>query len=423
MAIQIENLGALERKMSVEVPSEQIEKKIDARIKKLMQTTQVDGFRKGKVPYSVVQTRYGKGIFAEIVEETIRDSLKEAFDEAKLTVAGTPRIENLHAEQKENIRYDVFFEVYPTVELKNLQNIQVEKNIVNISEENIDSVIEKLRKREAEWNPVEGRAAQEGDKLFLDVKVESQGAVVDELKRFPTEIGSKTMLAGFEEGLIGTNIGDEVILNLNFPDPYFKAELSGKPAQFTIQVLEILGPELPSDEALLESLGVEGDVGELRKKVREHIEQEAEEFSSSTLKNQLWEKMLQQYQFELPNSMVEEELHRIIHPETPMEDVSHRHDATDAQKQLAEKRIRTGLIITEILKAYNIEINPDRMRAKLEKITSMFQRPEEVMKRYYQNKKLLQEIQWSVLEEQAVDELLKSITVINKEIDYNEIVR
>jgi trigger factor len=421
MSIQSENTSPLGRKLTIEVPIEEINAQINKRINEYTKSARIDGFRKGKIPHRVIKERYGDAIFGEVINEAISTTIKEGLQENKLDPVTTPRIENLQASPNENLRYEAYFDVRPDIQLSNLSQIQIEKKIPSISEENIDETIGRLRQQQANWSLVE-RAAKEGDKLFLDVKVDVPNASIKDMHRLPCELGAKTMIPGFEDGLIGSKANDEVTLNLTFPDPYFDPDVAGKPATFHIQVLEVLESQLPTDEALAEKLGVTtGD--ELRAKVREHIEREANQALKNELKMQVWNKLLESHQFDLPESLIEKELHQIIHPNQSHEDMHHHHDATPEQKEQAENRVKTGLLMAELIKAYNVTPNPERMMAKITEMVSMFDNPSEMTQRYLENKNFLTQLQASVLEDQLIDEVLKVATVVERSINYNELFK
>lgn len=420
MPTQIQAISSLERKLSVEVPAEEISALVDAQIKKLMQTARVDGFRKGKATYKIIQTRYGDQVFSEVLQETLTDSLRKAFDEHKLVPVGQPHIENLQAGLNEKLSYDAMFDIYPTIKLADMDKIKVERRVVQVSDADIDATIEQLRKREANWNPV-NRPAQNGDKLFADVTLESEGYPTKDMKRLPVELGSKTMIAGFEDGLLNTKVGDEIILNLAFPTPYFEASLAGKPAKFTVKVLEVLGAEPPNDEELLEKLAIEGGMDVLRAEIREHIEKEVKQYVQTHLKQEMWNKLLDVHAFELPKSLIEQELHRIIHPNESHEDAHTHHDATQEQKTLAERQVKLGLLVAELIKHYDLKVDSDRVRAKVETIVSSFKNPDEMAKYYVNNEKLFSEIKSMVLEDQLIDVLLEKVTLVDKPINYAEL--
>lgn len=422
MPVQLETISPLGRKLFIEVPASEITAEVEKRIKKLMQTARIDGFRKGKVPQKVIETRYGDDIFNEVIRDVLHKSLKEALDEQKLKPASTPRVENLQASKEEPLRYEVLFDIYPEINLKDPARISIERKVVSISDQDVEEVLERLRKQQADWGLV-NRPAIEGDKLFLDVKVEVEGASLKDMHRLPTELGSKTMIPGFEEGLIGAEAGNEIILHLAFPNPYFDASIAGKPAKFTIQVLEVLEAQLPSDEILAEKLAIKEGVAGLRENVRDHVQREANQLVKTDLKNQLWDKLVEMNQFDLPESLLEGELHRMIHPEAAHEDAHHHHDATKEQRQMAERRVKMGLLLSEVMKVHQIKPDVEKLRAKIEEMASVFENPAEMAKRYYQNQDLLMRLQANVLEEQTMDELLKVVQITDREVNYNEMFK
>lgn len=422
MAARLETTSPLGRKLFIEVPADKIMAEEQKQIEKLMRTAKIHGFRQGKIPKKVIQERYGDGVYAQVINEAIDESLKAAFAEHNLQPAGAPRIENLQMAKQEPIRYEVLFDIYPEVTVSDLGKISVERRTVVISDENVDEVIERLRKQQSDWSLVD-RKAEEGDKLFLDVKVDVEGGSIKDMNRLPTELGSKTMIPGFEEGLIGKKAGDEVVLNLTFPDPYFDANIAGKPAKFTVQVLEVLAATLPSDEELAKKMGSEDGVNGLKESVREHLQREANQLIKTELKNQLWEKLIEDSKFDLPASLIEQELHHVLHPHQPNNDFHHHPDATDDQRQEAEKRVRMRLLLGEVIKNYQIKLDVDKLRNKITEIVSVYENPSEMAKQYYQSQEFLMQLQATVLEEQTVDELLKHVQIIDKEVSYNEMFK
>ncbi len=422
MAVQLKTVSPLGRELFVEVPANEITAEVEKRIEQLSKTTRIDGFRKGKIPHKIIEERYGEGVFNEVIQELWHKSLKEALAAQQLEPVSNPRVKTFQAAKKEPLRYEVVFDIRPEITLADLHQISIERKIVSISDENVEEVIERLRKQQADWILVE-RSAVEGDKLFLDVKVDVTGASIKDMHRLPAELGARTMIPGFEEGLIGAKAGDEVILHLAFPDPYFDASIAGKPAKFTIQVLEVLEAQLPSDEVLAEKLAIKDGVAGLKENVREHVQREANQLVKTDMKNQLWEKLMEANQFDLPGSLIEEELHRILHPQATDDD-GHRHDdATIEQRQQAERRVKMGLLLSEAIKAYQVKLDVERLRAKVEEMVAMFENPAEMAKQYYQNREFLLRLQANILEEQTVDELLKVVKIIDREVNYNEMFK
>lgn len=420
MAARLETLSPLGRKLFIEVSADEVIAEQEKRIKRLMQTAQIDGFRKGKVPHKIIKQRYGEEIFGEAINDLLRNSLNAAFDEHALHPAGTPRVENLEVSKESPLRYEVTFDIYPDITLADLSQVTLERNAVVISDDDVAQMLEKLRKQQADWNPVE-RAALEGDKLIVDVKVDAEGASVKDMHQLPVELGSGNMIPGFEDGLIGAKVGDDIILHLTFPTPYFDESLAGKRAKFTIHVGEVLAPESISDERLAEKLAIEGGIDALKEEVRAQVQRQVNQSVKGQLKSQLWDKLVNLHDFEIPNSLIEGELHRLLHPDTSHDDGHHHHDASEAQRQEATRRVKIGLLFSKVVKDLGIEPDFDRMRAKIEEMFAVFENPEQMAKHYYQNKEFLKRVQADTLEEQAIDELLKQVQINDKAMRYSEL--
>lgn len=412
--------------MRVEVPAERLDQEVENRLKSMARTARIAGFRPGKVPFKVVRQRYGRQVQMEVASELMNSSFQEALNQEGLRPAGGPRIEPGEIEPGRNLEFTAVFEVYPEFSLAPLEDIEIEKPVTGITDADIDTMLDKLRRQRATWESVD-RGAEQGDQVVVDFKGTLDGEPFEggEGSDMTVELGSGRMIAGFEEGLVGLSPGDEKQLDLTFPEDYHSEALAGKVVKFDVRVKQVSASKLPGiDEDFAASLGVtEGGVEALRKEVRRNMERELENARKAVLKDRAFEALIEKNPIEVPAALIEEEVDRLAQD---MQNQLGQNQNLNLPRELfqdkARRRVLLGLLIGEVVKANNIQVDQDRMRALVENIAAGYEDPEEVLKWYYGNQEAMASVQTLVLEEQVMDWILDQAKITEKPYTFEELI-
>lgn len=430
MQVSIESLEGLERKMTVQIPSDTVNQAVEKKLKDLTKTVRIDGFRPGKVPLKVVQQKYGGHVRQEVLGDVIESSYRDAITQENIRPAGMPSIESVNSEGTEEVSYTAVFEIFPEVENLNLDSVQVEKVEATVVDADFDAMVQKLREQHKEWVEVE-RAAATGDQVMVDF----EGRIDDELfeggsgSGMAVEIGAGQMLPEFEAGLEGISVGEEKVIDVNFPEDYHGTDVAGKTAQFTLRATKISEPKLPEvDAEFVKAFGIEnGDLEKFRTDVRNNMEKELEQRVKQTVKNAALEGLLAVNEIIAPTAMVNEEVKNQKvqavqrmgqDPETfdvsKLPDEMFREDAT--------KRVQIGLLVGELIKNEKIELDNSRVETTLSDMAASYEDPAQVTEYYRQNREARASLENMVLEEQVVDYILDKATVTTKQSSFEEVM-
>jgi len=400
MEVSIENTGGLTRRMTVQVPAERIDQEVESRLKSMSQTVRLDGFRPGKVPMKVIEQKYGKQVRLEVVDQVVNSTLQEALSQEGLRPAGYPDIEPKESDFGQPLEYVATFEVFPELTSDINYGFSVVRPIVEIVADDVQEMLESLRKQRATWNEV-NRPGAAGDQITIDFEGTVNGTAFagNKAEKMPVVLGSGSMIPGFEEQLIDASAGEEKILDITFPDNYPSAEVAGKASRFTVKIHSVSESVLPDiDEEFARAFGVaEGGVSALTTEIRNNMERELKGLIKSKMKSQVFGGLLLNNPVEVPASLVESEIKELQRQEDKQ-----GLDA-DALRESAEKRLKLGVIVSEIAKLNQIQLDPDRVRELVETIASSYEKPEEVIQWYYGNQEMLSGVQSAVIEEQVVE--------------------
>ena len=393
MQVTVEATGNLERTMKVQVPEEKIAGEVQNRLQSMTRTTKVDGFRPGKVPLKVIQKRYGLKVREEVVGQVLQSSFYEAINQEKLRPAGNPSFDSLESNQGNGLAYTAKFEVMPEFELSAVDTLEIENFACDISDEDINAMIEKLRQQRRTLQDVE-RAAQDGDVLKVDFVGKVDGEVFEggEAKDFEIEIGSGRLIAGFEEGLVGKNTGETASLDLKFPEEYHNKELSDKPVVFEVTINAIQEP-VPAEmnDEFFAAFGVsEGGEEALRKQIQDHMEREVEALIRNRDRDSVMDSLLAANEIELPNSLVQAEQHQMQHEfndrlKSQGIDMTGKENLTEPSMfaEQARKRVALQLIASEIVTKQGLKADPEKVRALIEKNAENYEDPTAIVNWYY----------------------------------------
>jgi trigger factor len=429
MQVSVETTSALERRMKVEVPEEQIEKAVEERLRNLARTTRIKGFRPGKVPMSVVKQRYGGQVRQEVVGEVVQSTFYEAVTQEKLRPVGLPEIEPTSTDEGKNLEYTATFEVFPEIELAGLEGISIDKPAAEVTDADVDRMLDTLRKQATSWEEVE-RAAEEGDRVTVDFRGTIDGEEFDgnSGENVPVTIGGKRMIAGFEEGLAGAKAGDEKTLDLEFPEDYAYTKVAGKPVQFTVTVKRVEKPQLPEvDDAFAERFGIkEGGVDALREEIRSNMERELSQALKNRVKQQVMGKLLEINNLDIPKGLIDNEAQALMRQTeqqmyTPDGKSGVKLDPSMFEEQ-AERRVSLGLLMSEVVKKHEIKADPAKVRETVEGLAATYEHPDEVVQWYYADRQRLGEVESLVLEDQVVDWVLGQVQVNEVPSSFEEIM-
>jgi len=432
MQVSLETTSGLERRLTIGVPAAQVDAEVENRLKQAARTVTIKGFRKGKVPMSVVQQRFGAGVRQEVVGDVISRSFYAAVQKENVRPAGQPSIQPTQLAAGKDLEYVATFEVYPTVALGDLTQYEFSRPAAEVTDADVDNMIDVLRKHQSTWNLVD-RAAADGDQVninftgtkdgveFAGGKAENQNLV----------LGSKSMIPGFEDGIIGLKTGDEKTITVKFPDDYQAEELKGAEAQFVIKVNSVSEAQLPElNKEFFVKFGVEkGGEKQFRKEVKANMDRELNNALKAKIKSQVMDALLSNHTTDVPKALVANEIQVLRNQmlqrfggQTQNFDVNTLLPDTMFQEE-ALRRVTLGLIVGEIVKSAKLKPDAKRVKSMIEDIASTYQEPKEVVEYYNSNQELLAGVESAVLEDQVVDHILAGAKVTEQASSYEEIIK
>ena len=429
MQVSVETTSGLERRMTVGIPADRIESEVNKRLQQTASRAKVDGFRPGKVPMSVIRKRFGGSARQEVMGEVIQSSFYEAIMQEKLNPAGAPSVEPKQLEEGKDFEYVATFEVYPEITLGDFSEIKVERIESEVRDEDLESMLEILRKQNTQFETVE-RAAENGDQLKVDFvgRVDGEPFQGGAANNPEIVLGSGRMIPGFEDGLLGAKAGDSVTLNVTFPEEYQNLELAGKAAEFDVKVHAVAAPALPElNDEFFAKFGVEeGGIDAFRAEVRKNMERELRQAIKTKVKTQVMDGLLATNSIDVPKALVSSEIDRLRQQAVQQfggANIDPSQLPAELFEEQAKRRVSLGLIVADVVKQNDIKPDNDRVRAMVEELASAYQEPEQVVNWYYQNEQQLAEIQSVVLEEQVVDTVLQKAQVTSKQVPYEDAVK
>ncbi|RAP35463.1 trigger factor [Legionella quinlivanii] len=432
MQISVEALNGLERKITISVPTEKVEDEVKSRLRDLARKAKVAGFRPGKVPMDVVKSRFSKGVREEVAREMVQSTLYEALKNNELVPAGSPYVEPEELEEGKDFKFTATFEVFPEIKITELngQEIEIIKSV--ISDADVDEMISKLRDQNKVWKDV-SRAAAEGDKVSIDFKgfIDDQPFEGGSAEKYEIVLGSGSMIPGFEQGIIGGEIGKSFDINVAFPEDYGHKELAGKDAVFQITIHNVWEGEQPAlDDAFAEKFGIkEGGVDALKKDIRENMTRELERRVSATNRERIFNQLMSVNSFDLPAALIDQEIEHLKH------DMYHRlfgHAHHENEKipdfprelfeEQAKRRVHLGLLFSEYVKAHELKADKDRVDAMIEKFASAYENPDELRNWYRNSKERTAEVEALVMEEMVAEKISENAKLIEKSMSYDEVM-
>jgi len=433
MAVTVETLEKLERRITLTLPAATINGEVENRLKKLSRTVKADGFRPGKVPMSVVAQRYGYSVQYEVVNDRVGTAFNEATNEAKLRVAGAPRITQKDESPEGSLAFDATFEVYPEIVLGDLTAAEVERVSTEVSEAAIDRTVEILRKQRRTFGlRAKDEGAVETDRVTIDFEGKIDGEPFDggKAEAFQFLIGEGQMLEQFDKAVRGMKVGDSKTFPLQFPADYHGKDVAGKEADFLVTVSKIEAQNLPQiDEAFAKSLGIkEASVEALRADVKTNLEREVKFRVQARNKAAVMDALSNAAQLDLPNALVAGEADRLM--ESARADLKQRgvKDAdkvelpADIFKPQAERRVRLGLVVAELVRVHNLRAKPEQLQAHIEELSQSYEKPGEVMRWYLGDRQRMSEVEAVVIENNVTEFVLGTAKVVDKVLPFDELM-
>lgn len=435
MRVSIETTSSLERRLTVGVPAERVDVEVDNRLQKASQNARLPGFRPGKVPMKVMRQRYGAGIRQEVVGEVVNESFREAVIQEKLRPAGQPSIEPKNLEQGKELQYVATFEVFPDVDLVDMNDFSVEKPVAQVTQDDIDNMITELRKQQGSWETVE-RAAALKDTVNIDYAGTRDGEEFEggSAQGSDLELGSGRMIPGFEDGIVGMVAAQERSLQLSFPDDYHNEDLKGAAVEFKV-TLHSVQEQVPAElnDELFAKYGVEeGGEEKFRQDIAENMARELKNAVQTKVKQQVMDAVLEAHDsVDVPKSLVDQEVATMRNQMFQQ----YGGGGMDSQNldlesllpdtmftENAERRVKLGLVLAEYIAKHELKADSDKVREAIEEMASTYQDPQEVIDYYYSNQQQLSAVESKVLEDQVVEKLLASAHVVEKESGYQDAI-
>ena len=429
MQVSVETLSDLERRVTVQVPAAKVEKEIDDRLQSLSRRVKVDGFRPGKVPLKLVKKIYGDQVRYEAISELVQHTLHEALVQEKLNPLGGPKVEPKNLEEGQDLEYSATFEVMPEFEPTGFESIQVERPTAEVTEQDIDAMIENLRQQRKTWAPVE-QPAGEGHRVRIDFegKIDGQTMAGGKGENASLVLGEGSMLKDFEAGIAGLTTGAETEFDLTFPEDYHAQEIAGKTARFWVKINSVEEASLPEvDDAFAASFDIhEEGIAGLRRSLRDNMERELLDGIKTAVKRQVMQGLLEANPVPTPQALVELEIESLAR-QLPFPEDAKDEKSQQLKIQLfeaeARRRVALGMLISQLATSQGITVDEGRIRNQLESLASTYQEPEEVIRWYEKTPQALESVRASVLEDQIVEWLLERAQVSEKASTFAEIMR
>lgn len=433
MAVTVETLEKLERKITLTLPVGTIQSEVDSRLKRLARTVKMDGFRPGKVPMNVVAQRYGYSVHYEVMNDKVGEAFSVAANEAKLRVAGQPRISEKEGAPEGELAFDAIFEVYPEVRIGDLSSAEVEKITAEVTDEAIDKTVDILRKQRRTFaQRAIDAPAQDGDRVTIDFegKIDGEPFAGGKAEAFQFLVGEGQMLKEFEDAVRGMKSGESKTFPLNFPADYHGKDVAGKQADFMVTVKKIEAAHLPEvNEALAKSLGIaDATVEGLRADIRKNLEREVKFRLLARNKNAVMDALLAHAELDVPQSIVQAELDRMVEgaradlKQRGIKDADKAPIPDDIFRPQAEKRVRLGLVVAELTRSNDLFPKTEQVKAHVEELASSYEKPEDVVRWYFSDEKRMAEVESVVIENNVTNFVLGKAKIVEKSVPFDELM-
>jgi trigger factor len=427
MQVSVESGEGLERRMTVGLEADQVEGEVDRRLRELVRTARLPGFRPGKVPVKVLRQRFGQQVRGEVLGELVQSTFAEAVGQKELRPAGAPSIDPDIDHAARRYAYTATFEVLPEFALGSLEGKVLKRPVAQVQESDVDALIERLRAQRKTFDEAD-RPAQEGDRVTMSFVGSIDGEPFEggSAEHAQLELGSGRMIPGFEAGLIGARAGEERSLQLSFPEEYHAEHLKGKPVTFAVTVEAVAAPRLPEvDEAFARELGIEdGDLARFRADVRRNMERELKQRVEARIKRQAMDLLLEANPIDLPQVLIAQEIRTLKAQMQENLGGGRQLELPDGLfEEEARRRVALGLVIAEVVKANDIKVDPERVREVVEDMAATYENPQEVVEYYYSRREHLSSVETLTLENQVVDWVTAQVTVADEPHTFDELTK
>ncbi len=430
MKFSFGNKNDVEQSITISIPADDIQKQVKTKLNSAQRSAKIKGFRKGKAPIDVVKKMYEPEIRQDVINDSVIKKFYELVEEKNFKPVGRPNLVPERIEMEKDIIFKATFEVYPEISLGNLSRLSYTKAVSSVAEEDVSKAVENIRKRMCTWEPKGGNSSS-GDQIKIDFvgKIDEEEFEGGSAKDFVVEIGSKSMIEGFEDGLIGLKKSDNKDLNLTFPEDYGKTELASKKVVFNVEVKEVLKPKLPAlNEEFFKSTGLEAkNTNEFKKEIKNKLEEDLKNLIENKSKSSILDSLREAHAFEVPSAMIESEVNNMrqnaarrvgMDPKDMNEDLFPKETFLEE----AKKRVSVGVILNKIIEEKGIKADGERVRKMVEDRASMYKEPQQVVNWFYSNEEQLRSIESISLEEQVIEILLSEANAVEEELTYEECV-
>jgi trigger factor len=433
MAVTVETLEKLERKITLSLPVGTIQTEVDSRLRKLARTVKMDGFRPGKVPMNVISQRYGYSVHYEVMNDKVGEAFANAANEAKLRVAGQPRITESATAPEGQMAFDAIFEVFPEVKIADLSTAVVEKINAEVDEAAINKTLDILRKQRRTFSQRSlESAAQDTDRVTVDFegKIDGEPFAGGKAEAYQFILGDGQMLKEFEDATRGMKSGESKTFQLAFPAEYHGKDVAGKTADFMVTLKKVEAAHLPEvDDELVRLLGIaDATVAGLRADILKNLQREVKARLLTRNKQAVMDALVDKAELELPKSSVQAEIDRMIEgaradlKQRGVKDADKAPIPEDIFRPQAERRVRLGLVVAELVRSNNLQAKPEQMRAHVEELASSYEKPEDVVRWYYGDNRRMAEVEAVVIENNVTNFVLERAKVSEKTISFDELM-
>ena len=433
MTVTVETLDKLERKITLTLPADVIQNEVTRRLKDVARKVKMDGFRPGKVPLNVVAQQYGYSVHHEVMNDKVGEAFANAAGEAKLRVAGQPTITEKEGAPEGQITFDAVFEVYPDVKIGDLSAAEIEKVSTEVSDAAIDRTLDILRKQRRTFaQRAQDQAAVDGDRVTIDFAGKIDGEPFDggKAEAFQFIVGDGQMLKEFEDAVRGMKSGESKTFPLSFPEEYHGKDVAGKTADFLVTVNKIEAAHLPEiDEALAQSLGIsEGTVEGLRADIQKNLQREVKFRVLARNKQAAMDALAALAELDLPKAAVQAELERLVEgaradlKQRGVKDADKAPIPDDLFRPQAERRVRLGLVVAELVRAQQLQAKPEQIKAHIEELSASYEKPSDVVRWYTSDNRRMAEVEAIVIENNVADYVLSQAKVTEKAVEFDELM-
>ncbi|MGF1900810.1 trigger factor [Aliivibrio sifiae] len=427
MQVTVETKEGLERVLTITVPAANIEDAVNAELRNIAKNRRFDGFRKGKVPMKMVAKMYGSAVRHDKMGEVMQRHFIEAIVKDKINPAGAPTFAPVEFAEGQDLVFTATFEIYPEVTLQGLDKVVVEKPQVEVKDEDVAEMLETLRKQQSTWTDADV-AAEDGTRATINFVGSIDGELFEGGKadNFPLEMGQGRMIPGFEDGIKGRKAGDELTIDVNFPEDYHAENLKGKAAQFAITVVKVEARELPElNDEFVTKFGAEGGVEGLKAEVRKNMERELAQAVKNKIKEQAINGLVEQNDIDVPSALIDQEV-QVLRQQAVQRFGGNADTAPELPRELfeeqAKRRVVVGLLLGEVIKTEELKADDEKVKALINEMASAYEDPTEVVAYYEGNEQMMNNMRNVALEEQAVEAILAKAQVSEKAVGFNELM-